>query len=79
MADGAGVAIGEGDVVGVTVGCGVLGLAAGLVDVVGLGVVAGGDVGDTFLAGAVRCGVAGTVRRGVAGESVAAARGLNRM
>jgi hypothetical protein len=70
VADGAGVTE-EGDVVGTTVGCGVLVLDAGLAGVlraVGFGLAAGGDVEGT-LGEAVGC--AG------AGETVAAGRGLN--
>jgi hypothetical protein len=64
VADGAGVATEEGDVVGVTVGCGVLVLDAGLVGVVrvagagdarsaGPGVFADRDGEGTVLAGTV--------------------------
>jgi hypothetical protein len=68
VADGAGVTTEEGDVVGTTVGCGVLGLDAGLAGViraVGLGVVAGRDVEGTALGEAVGCaGVGETVAAG---------------
>jgi hypothetical protein len=64
VADGAGVTTEEGDVVGVTVGCGVLVLDAGLVGVArvvglgearlaGLGVLADRDGAGTVLAGTV--------------------------
>jgi hypothetical protein len=58
VADGAGVTTEEGDVVGVTVGCGVLVLDAGLVGVVGLGEARSGlgglaDGEGTVLAGTV--------------------------
>jgi hypothetical protein len=72
VGDGAGVpAEEEGDGVGATVGCGVLvldGLLAGVTRAVGLGVVAGGDVG-TAVGEALRCTRAG--------ESVVACCGLN--
>ena len=67
VADGAAVTTEEGDVVGTTVGCGVLGLDAapvGVIRAVGRGVVAGRDVEGTALGEAVGC--AGT------GETVAA-------
>lgn len=78
VADGAGVATEEDDVVGTTVGCGdlvrsgVLVLGAGLdgvIRAVGLGVVAGRDVEGAALGDAA--GWAG------AGETVAAGVGLN--
>ena len=65
VADGAGVTTEEGDGVRATVGCGVLGVAAGLagaVRAVGRGVVAGRDVEGTALGEAVDCvGVGETV------------------
>jgi len=68
VADGAGVATGEGDVVAVTVGCGVLGLDAGLV---GVARVVG--LGEARLTGlgvlADRDGEEGTVPAGTAGEA----------
>jgi hypothetical protein len=72
VTDGAGVTTGDGDVVGTTVGCGVVVLGAGLVGViraVGLGVVAGRDVGGTALGEVEGCVGAG--------ETVAARCGLN--
>ena len=68
---GAGVTAEDGDVVGTTVGCGVVRLGAGLVGViraVGLGVVAGRDTGGTGLGEVAGCA-------GV-GETVAADSGL---
>jgi hypothetical protein len=56
--DGAAVTTEDGDVVGTTVGCGVLGLDAGLVGViraVGRGVVADRDVEGAALGEAVGC------------------------
>ena len=68
MADGAGVTTEEGDVVGTTVGCGVVVLDAGLagvIRVVGRAVVADRDVEGTALGGAVGCaGVGETVAAG---------------
>ena len=69
--DGDGVATEEGDGVGVTAGCGVLALGAGLVGVtrgVGLGVAAGRDLEGTVVGETVCCARVG--------ESVAADSGL---
>jgi len=62
VSEGAGVAVEEGDVVGVPVGSGVPVGDAGLVGVVcevGLGVVVGGDVAGAGPAGVEGCTVAG--------------------
>jgi hypothetical protein len=64
VADGVGVAAGEDDVVGTTVGCGVLVLDGGLAGVirpVGLGVAAGRDVVGAALGEAVGCAGGGVL------------------
>lgn len=70
MADGAGVAAEDGDVVGTPVGCGTLVLGAGLgvICAVGLGVAADRDAEGAALGEAVGCAFAG--------ETVAAGGGL---